>query len=96
MEANSFSVSQEISRIVQNPTAHYHIHNSLTPVPILSQLEPVHKTTSYSLNIHFIIILPSTPGSLKWSLFYRFPHQNPVYASPQNVLHAPPISFSVL
>jgi len=27
------------------------------------------------------IFLPSTPGSSKWSLYRRFPHKNPVYAS---------------
>jgi len=35
--------------------------------------------------IHFITnhtTLPSTPGSPTWSLSLRFPHQNPVYASP--------------
>ena len=40
------------------------------------------------------IILPSTFGSSKLSLSLRFPHQSPVYTSPHNVLHAPPISFS--
>ena len=28
------------------------------------------------------IILPFRPGSSKWSLSLKFPHQNPVYISP--------------
>ena len=34
---------------------------------------------SHLLQIHFNILLPTTPGSSKWSLFFTSPQQNPVY-----------------
>ena len=76
-EANMFSARQEIPRILWNPKVHYRVHKSPPPVPILIQLDPVH-----FLNIHLNIILPSKPGSPRWSLTFRFPQQNPVHASP--------------
>ena len=65
------------------------------PFPTLSQLDPVHTPTSHFLKIHLNIILPSTPGSPKWSLSFKFPHKNPVHASPlPHTCHMPCPSHS--
>jgi len=67
-DANRFSASQEIPHILHNPKIHHCSYKCPPPVTILSQLYPVHTQTSDFLKIQLNIILPSVPGSPKWSI----------------------------
>ena len=78
-EPSWFAASQEIPRISRNPKFHYRTHKCPPPVSILGQPNPVHIPTSHLLEIHPIIIHPSTPRSPQWSLSLRFPHQDLIH-----------------
>ena len=72
LEANRFSAFQEIPCILWNPKGHYRIHTCPYPEPARSRPYP----TCHFLKIHLKIILPSKPGSPKWSPSLEFPYQN--------------------
>jgi hypothetical protein len=53
-------------------------HLSLSWASSIQSIPP----TFHFLKVHLNIILPSTPGSPQWSHYLRFPHPNPIHASP--------------
>ena len=79
-EANWFSANQEFP-ISWNPKVLYRFktahHLYLSSARSIQSMPP----PSHFLKIHLNIILPSMPGSTKWSLSLKCPHQSPVHTS---------------
>jgi len=93
LEVNRFAASHKIPHSLWNPNVHYSIYKCTPPVPILSQIYPVHNLTSHLLKIHLNINLPSTPGSSK---LYPSGFPTKILYTPllyPYVLHSLPISF---
>jgi hypothetical protein len=62
-EAKTSWATQEIPCILWNLKVHNRSHKSSPPVPILSQIDPVHAPPSNLSQVYVSISLPSTPGS---------------------------------
>jgi hypothetical protein len=88
-EVNRFSAGQN-SHILRNPRVHYRFHKYPPSVPILSQMDPIHKTIShFILSSHLRLGLPSGlfPSDFPTKTLYA------LFLSPY-VLHAPPNTYS--
>jgi hypothetical protein len=60
-----FSATQEIPHILWNLKVHYRIYKSPPPVPVLSQINPIHTLQNHALKIHFNIVFPTTPSFIQ-------------------------------
>jgi hypothetical protein len=86
-EDNSFSATQEIPRILLSPKVHHRIHNSPSPVPILSQIDPVYisiQTLEDSIHVWIFQVVSFFQVSLPKPCMHL--------SSRPYVLHALPIS----
>jgi len=93
---NRFSDSQEIPHMLCSPNVHYRTHKCPSPLPILSQLNPVHAFPSTSCR-SIIILLSHLRLGLPSTYFPHIPHQNPLCRFPvSHSCHMPLPSHSSL
>jgi len=93
-EANLFSASHEIPRILWNPKVHYRIHKCLPPAPNPSQLDPVH--TPHFTSWRFFYYCPPIYASVSpVGSFPQFNSPNPCTClSPPHTRYMPRPSHS--
>ena len=80
---HSPSMNLTFPQLVKKFPAYYETQRFITASTTVCHLsyiqpDPLHALISNLLMIHLNIILPSIPRSSKWSLCFRFPHQNPI------------------
>jgi hypothetical protein len=78
-EAANCAATQELPSILYNPEVHYRVHKRPPPIPILSQIDPVHTTSSHYSKMHFNVVHPPTSWSSKWCFSLWLSDQYPTY-----------------
>jgi hypothetical protein len=71
-EANSHSEREEVLCFLWKVKVQYRVHKIPTLLTTLNQISPVHILKHNFCEIHFNIILPTTPMSPKWSSLQVF------------------------
>jgi len=81
------------------PTILFHVitlksYNSMQLVPVPSQTKAVHILPTYLFMINIDIVLHAKLMFMKWSRFFRFPHQNPESISLTACVHRDNLSIN--